>query len=66
MISLEDLVALAADDGAQQDLFVVLADHLALEAGTRPGLVVVLDRDALDDPDAFMAYITERCSISGN
>lgn len=66
MISLEDMLALAASPGAQEDLFVVLADHLALECGTRPGIVVVLDQGALDDPDAYLAYVIERCGTLDN
>lgn len=66
MISLEDMLALAASSGAQEDLLVVLADHLALECGTRPGIVVVLDNDALNDPDAFLAYVKGRCGTLDN
>lgn len=64
MISLEHLVAEAADAEIQRDLFMVLADHLALGMGMRPGVVVVLDM--LDDPDAMLELVLERCGYSTN
>jgi hypothetical protein len=66
MISLEDLVAEAADPEIQESLFRVLADHLALECDTRPGVVVVLDGEALKDPAGMLTYLRERCGCSGN